>query len=428
MAACATCTPSAGPSWPRRSCSKATTPSLGANHDVLLAARVELHRSTGRPGDRLLLEEQDAVAAALDYADADELMRVVSTAARSIAWTSDEVWERVDSSLKGPRGWRMSRDRTLAPQVVLREGGVCITADGRPGHRPPAGAAGGGGRRRGRRPHRPVVARPAGRHCAPTCRLRGPTRPRQLFVRLLLAGRPAIDVIETLDQRGLFVRILPEWARGAVQAPTQRLPPLHRRPAPVRDGRQRLGAGRSGRATRPAGGGRAAARHRQGLPRRPHRGRHRGRARHGRAHGLPARRHRRAAGHGPPPPAAARRGHPPRPRPTRARSAGSPTGSASLATLRLLDALTEADSLATGPGGLELVEGRAAGRAGRRAPLTSWAAARPTRSPATGFPTPEQLAQHGRGPAHHRGPRRPAHGDLARPPRPVLPGRPLCSR
>ncbi len=34
---------------------------------------------------------------------------------------------------------------------------------------------------------------------------------RALFTRLLSAGRPAIDVIETLDQRGLFVRILPEW-------------------------------------------------------------------------------------------------------------------------------------------------------------------------------------------------------------------------
>ncbi len=38
---------------------------LARDHDVLLAARVELHRITGRPGDRLLLEEQDAVADAL---------------------------------------------------------------------------------------------------------------------------------------------------------------------------------------------------------------------------------------------------------------------------------------------------------------------------------------------------------------------------
>ena len=84
---------------------------LAANHDVLFAARVELHRRTGRPGDRLVLEEQDGVAAALGYADADAMMSAVSSAARAIAWTGDEVWERVDSSLKGPLGWRVSRDR-----------------------------------------------------------------------------------------------------------------------------------------------------------------------------------------------------------------------------------------------------------------------------------------------------------------------------
>ncbi|HVN50905.1 MAG TPA: hypothetical protein VMT43_05705, partial [Acidimicrobiales bacterium] len=43
---------------------------LERDHDVLLDARVELHRLTKRPGDRLLLEEQDEVAAALGYPDA----------------------------------------------------------------------------------------------------------------------------------------------------------------------------------------------------------------------------------------------------------------------------------------------------------------------------------------------------------------------
>ncbi|HEX8804738.1 MAG TPA: hypothetical protein VF743_11100, partial [Acidimicrobiales bacterium] len=62
---------------------------IDAAHDVLLAARVELHRRTGRPGDRLLLQEQDAVALALGYEQADDLMRAVSVAARTIAWTSD---------------------------------------------------------------------------------------------------------------------------------------------------------------------------------------------------------------------------------------------------------------------------------------------------------------------------------------------------
>ncbi len=40
---------------------------LAAAGDLLLAVRVELHRRTGRPSDRLVLQEQDGVAEALGY-------------------------------------------------------------------------------------------------------------------------------------------------------------------------------------------------------------------------------------------------------------------------------------------------------------------------------------------------------------------------
>jgi len=185
--------------------------SLAANHDVLFAARVELHRRVGRPGDRLLLEEQDAVAAALGYADADVMMAAISAAARSIAWTSDEVWERVDSSLKGPLGWRMSRDRELAHGVVLRDGRVCLNLEADPAGDPlltlrMAVAAA----QADARFDRTSLDRLAEE--TPDLPIPWSAETRQLFAELLLAGRPAIDVIETLDQRGLFVRILPEWA------------------------------------------------------------------------------------------------------------------------------------------------------------------------------------------------------------------------
>ncbi len=86
--------------------------SLAEAYDTLLAVRVELHRRTGRPGDRLLLQEQDGVADALGYADADVLMRAVAHAARTIAWTSDDAWARIDSSLAGP----MARARRPRPR------------------------------------------------------------------------------------------------------------------------------------------------------------------------------------------------------------------------------------------------------------------------------------------------------------------------
>ncbi|HEY9555383.1 MAG TPA: hypothetical protein VIR58_01545, partial [Acidimicrobiales bacterium] len=54
---------------------------LAQAYETLLTVRVELHRRTGRPGDRLLLQEQDAVAEALGLESADALMRDVAAAA-----------------------------------------------------------------------------------------------------------------------------------------------------------------------------------------------------------------------------------------------------------------------------------------------------------------------------------------------------------
>ena len=65
--------------------------SLRAAYAVLLDARVELHRRTRRPTNVLALQEQDGVAAALGARDADALMGDIAAAARSIAWTSDDV-------------------------------------------------------------------------------------------------------------------------------------------------------------------------------------------------------------------------------------------------------------------------------------------------------------------------------------------------
>ena len=62
---------------------------LAAAFETLLAVRVELHRLTGQRSDKLLLELQDDVAAALGMADADVLMAEVSFAGRTIAWIGE---------------------------------------------------------------------------------------------------------------------------------------------------------------------------------------------------------------------------------------------------------------------------------------------------------------------------------------------------
>jgi [protein-PII] uridylyltransferase len=208
---------------------------------VLLDARVELHRRTGRRGDILLLQEQDAVAEALGYSDADAFMRRFSEAARTIAWRSDEVWERVDASLSASVATsvatsvassltgRFRRERVVGPGVVLRQGQLVITdvmagasADG--GGDPAASSTAPHERRadpllvlrlavdaatEGVRIDRSSLQQLA--EVAPPLPEPWPAEARDLFARLWLAGPAAIDVVESLDQVGLWRLVLPEW-------------------------------------------------------------------------------------------------------------------------------------------------------------------------------------------------------------------------
>jgi [protein-PII] uridylyltransferase len=185
--------------------------SLQAAYDTLLGARVELHRLAGRPGDVLVLQEQDAVAARLGYESADALMEAVSAAARTIAWTSDEAWHRVRSWLAGPPGREYRRDHPVATGVVLREGEVHLDGGASPAGDPTlvlrvaAAAARHGGRIERRSLDRLAAETPAFPDPWPAAASSD-------LVALLLEGHAAVPVLESLDQRGLLVKVLPEWA------------------------------------------------------------------------------------------------------------------------------------------------------------------------------------------------------------------------
>ena len=194
-------------------------PALDAAYATLLAVRVEVHRHTGRHGDRLSLEDQDAVAAALGEASADELMHRVSAAARTIAWRSDDAWHRIEASLSGPLGWRSRRDRSVGVGLVLRDGEVHLAADADPDADPslPLRAAAAAATAR-TRIHRASLERLAVASLPlPTP---WPDAVRAALVDLLLAGSAAIPVVEALDQMGLWALVLPEW--DAVRSKPQR--------------------------------------------------------------------------------------------------------------------------------------------------------------------------------------------------------------
>jgi [protein-PII] uridylyltransferase len=184
--------------------------SLDSAYATLLDARVELHRRTGRPSNVLALQEQDGVAEALGRSDADELMAGIASAARSIAWTSDDAWRRVRSSLRGPLGRVGRRDRVLAPGLTLRDGDVHLDASADPAADPSlvlraaVEAA----------KNETIIDRESLERLvtgAPAMPDPWPREARDLFAELLLTGTAAISVIEALDHRGLWVRIIPEW-------------------------------------------------------------------------------------------------------------------------------------------------------------------------------------------------------------------------
>ena len=183
---------------------------LVESHETVLRIRVELHRASGRSGDVLLLEQQDAVAAALDYPDADVMMADLAAAGRNIAWHTDEVMTQMIDSIRR----RLPRFRR-SPVVV---GGPGVTVKDDRVHLEPTAEVTPAAILR-------LAAAAAHHHArlAPTTidRLQGvelvvptpwDTELRKLFVDLLQGGHGAIPVIETLDQLGMFVPFIPEWA------------------------------------------------------------------------------------------------------------------------------------------------------------------------------------------------------------------------
>lgn len=178
---------------------------LDRSYDVLMRARVALHLATGRAGDVLRLEDQDAAAAVGGWSDADDLMADVAAAGRAIAWLCDENWGRAVEPVA------VVPDRAVAPGVILRGGEITLAADA-----DPASDA-------------TLVLQTAVAAARHECRIDRATLDRlhddvegwpgtwpvgatDDLIALLLEGHRAIPVLESLDQRDLIARLLPEWA------------------------------------------------------------------------------------------------------------------------------------------------------------------------------------------------------------------------
>jgi [protein-PII] uridylyltransferase len=186
-------------------------------HNVLLDVRGELHRHVGRASDVLRQQDQGAVAAAAGYADADTLLHAVNDAARTIAHASDLAWRRVDRPAPARRMFGLlsrrqqaTTRRPLADGVVEQDGEVVLALDADPWVDPGLMVR---------------AARAAVVHDLPLApfaveRLASESAPMPVpwpsavladFVGVLDGGAAGTAVLESLDQAGLLVRLIPEW-------------------------------------------------------------------------------------------------------------------------------------------------------------------------------------------------------------------------
>jgi [protein-PII] uridylyltransferase len=183
-------------------------------NEVLLSARTALHQQSHRAGDVLRLEQQQSVATLLGYTNDDALMKAISSAALRVAWIADEAWARIDP----PESSRPT-PQPLATGIELLHGEIRLSDDVDPGDDPTlllrvATAAA----RQRARIERATLDR-LGDRCQ-TWPDPWPTGASDGLVALLLEGEAAIPVFEALDQRHLISRILPEWE--AVRCKPQR--------------------------------------------------------------------------------------------------------------------------------------------------------------------------------------------------------------
>ncbi|PRY45673.1 UTP--GlnB (protein PII) uridylyltransferase GlnD [Geodermatophilus tzadiensis] len=185
-----------------------------AVYAFLLDVRDELRRRTGRPGDVLVRQEQRPVAAALGLADEDRLLREVSLAGRRLAFVADDTWRRVEAALvRRPRArYRRVRREPLAEGVVRQGDEVVLARDARPAADPGLLLRGAAAAAREDLLLSPYTLKVLAVHSPPVPEP-WPAEVRWSFLRLLASGRPAVPVIEQLDQEGLLARLLPEWDR-----------------------------------------------------------------------------------------------------------------------------------------------------------------------------------------------------------------------
>ena len=189
---------------------------IGWAESKLNDVRETLHETSGRNKDRLLFQEQDAVARKLNYADADALMSDVAQAARLVDYLLEFMWHQIEHKGKDgfgrfhrkPRTDTVARNLSVSQKEVVIDPFVDIESDPVLGLRAAATAAQLG---------LPISmdsysllssALNEGKALLPTP---WPREAREYLISLIGAGESMISIFEALDQEEIIFHWVPEW-------------------------------------------------------------------------------------------------------------------------------------------------------------------------------------------------------------------------
>ncbi|MFM6940828.1 MAG: [protein-PII] uridylyltransferase [Candidatus Planktophila sp.] len=197
---------------------------------LLSTVREALHIASGRDKDRLLFTEQDKVAEALQYLDADALMSDVAQSARAVDYLMQMAWHQYDHKGKDGLGRFLKRVRSteVAPGISVANKEVVIDptfdfdVDPVIGLRAAAMAAQLGLRLSFDSLRNYGDALDAGKGALPTP---WPREAREYLIALIGAGPAMVEIFEALDQEEIIFHWIPEW-RGVRSLPQRNV--LHR--------------------------------------------------------------------------------------------------------------------------------------------------------------------------------------------------------
>jgi [protein-PII] uridylyltransferase len=178
--------------------------------------RETLHQTSGRNKDRLLFQEQDAVARELGYVDADALMSDVAQAARSVDYLLQFIWHQLEQRVKDGFGRFLRKPRTdiVAKNLNVSQKEITINqltdmqSDPMLGLRAAATAAQLG---------LPIALESYSLLSASLNEGQGllpnpwPREAREHLISLIGAGESMVSIFEALDQEEIIFHWIPEW-------------------------------------------------------------------------------------------------------------------------------------------------------------------------------------------------------------------------